>query len=323
MSAKPALLIAFPIAEDVIRDARKDFEVLDSGDSPLSSAELVKRANEKQVTALLVSPFHKIHSELVQKLPASVKIIATCSVGYDHLDIKAGQARKIVMTNTPDVLSDATADAAMMLMLAASRRARDYASIIDQGWGYSLGQNQFLGLEVTGKTLGIIGMGRIGQAVARRARGFNMKILYSNRNRLPAELEQGATYFPDFRAMLPHCQILSLHAPATPETLNLIDAKALALLPAKAVLVNTARGSLVDEDALIQALQSGRLFAAGLDVFKNEPQIDPRFLKLKNVFLTPHTASATLETRNAMGFRALENIRLVVAGDLPRDLLIA
>jgi hydroxypyruvate reductase len=321
---KPRLIIAFPISGDVIQTAQDEFETLYSDVAPLTAAELVQLANQHRVEAILVSPFHRIDAELIGKLPTSVKIIATCSVGYEHLDLSAAKVRKIMMTNTPDVLTDATADLAIMLMLGASRRLREQVSVVEQGWGRSLGQNEFLGLDVTGKTVGIIGMGRIGQAFAQRARGFNMKILYSNRNRLAPELEKGATFYADYRAMLPHCQVLSLHAPATSETLNMIDAQAFALLPEKAIFINVARGGLVDQEALISSLQSGkpgRLFAAGLDVFKNEPNIDPRFLKLKNVLLTPHTGSATIETRNAMGFRALENIRLAIAGKSPRDLL--
>jgi len=207
----------------------------------------------------------------------------------------------------------------MLLILAACRRAAEYEQVMRRGWGTAFGMGEFLGQSVSGKRLGIIGMGRIGQAVARRARGFGMTVLYNNRRRLAPDLEQGAIYCETLDALLPRCDILSLHAPATADTENLINARTLALLPKGAVFVNTARGQLVDEDALIAALSSGQLFAAGLDVFRGEPNVDPRFRSLPNVFLCPHMGSATVETRNAMGLRCLDNIAAVCAGLAPID----
>jgi len=176
-----------------------------------------------------------------------------------------------------------------------------------------------LGVEVTGKRLGIYGMGRIGQAVARRARGFDMEIHYSNRNRLPPETEQGAVYHADPHEMLPHCDFLSTNCPGSVETRHFVNERRIALLPDGAVVVNTARGSVIDDDALIPALKSGKLAAAGLDVFDGEPEFDKRYLSLTNVFLLPHVGSATIETRNAMGFRALENLDAWFAGHEPPD----
>jgi lactate dehydrogenase-like 2-hydroxyacid dehydrogenase len=187
------------------------------------------------------------------------------------------------------------------------------------GWRFRIGQGDLLGVRVTGKTLGILGMGRIGQAMAQRARGFDMRVLYHSRNRLPPEQEKGATYFADFCDMLPHCQFLSLHAPVVPATDRIVNARALSLLPRGAVLVNVSRGGLVDEEALLNALASGHLFAAGLDVFRAEPDFDQRFSKLDNVILSPHVGSASVETRNAMGFRALDNIAAVLDGRGPID----
>jgi lactate dehydrogenase-like 2-hydroxyacid dehydrogenase len=174
-------------------------------------------------------------------------------------------------------------------------------------------------VRVTGKTLGILGMGRIGQAMAQRARGFDMRIIYHARNRLPPDLEQGATFFADFHAMLPHCHFLSVHAPAGPATDKMINARALSLLPDGAVFVNVSRGGLVDEEALLHALTTGKLFAAGLDVFRSEPDFESRFANLDNVILSPHVGSASRETRNAMGFRALDNIAAVLSGKDPID----
>jgi lactate dehydrogenase-like 2-hydroxyacid dehydrogenase len=225
----------------------------------------------------------------------------------------------LTVTNTPEVLTDATADLAFMLILCASRRAGEYHAIMQAGWRERLGLNHMLGTQVSGKTLGIIGMGRIGRAVARRARGFGMTVLYHDVVQMSPELEQGAAFYRDLREMLPKCQILTLHAPGDSTSSAIMDRETIALLPRGAVLVNAARGNLVDEDALIDALTSGHLFAAGLDVFCREPDYDLRFRDLKNVFLTPHAGSATVETRNAMGFRALDNIAAVLAGREPID----
>jgi lactate dehydrogenase-like 2-hydroxyacid dehydrogenase len=206
-----------------------------------------------------------------------------------------------------------------MMLLAAARRAHEYDAVMRTGWRYRIGQGDLLGVRVSGKTLGILGMGRIGSAMARRALGFDMRVLYHSRTRLPPDQENGAEYVPEFRAMLPRCDFLSLHAPATPATDRIINAETLALLPRGAVLVNVARGGLVDEDALHAALTSGQLFAAGLDVFRTEPDFDTRFAALPNVILSPHIGSGSVETRNAMGFRALDNIAAVLAGRGPID----
>jgi lactate dehydrogenase-like 2-hydroxyacid dehydrogenase len=202
----------------------------------------------------------------------------------------------------------------MMLLLSAARRGMEYDRIMRQGWRYRIGQGELLGVRVTGKRIGILGMGRIGRAFAQRARGFDMKVLYHSRTRLPPELERGAEYFSDFHVMLPHCDFLSVHAPGGAATDKMIDAHALSLMPDGAVLVNIARGSLIDEDALYHALTSGKLFAAGLDVFRDEPDFDLRFAALDNVVLSPHVGSGSKETRDAMGFRALDNIAAVLAG---------
>lgn len=176
-----------------------------------------------------------------------------------------------------------------------------------------------VGTQVTGKRIGIIGMGRVGQVTARRARGFDMEVHYHNRSRLPAELEQGATFHAEVETMLPQCDFLAMHCPATPDTVNYLNAGRIAQLPDGAIVVNAARGSVVDEAALLEALRSGKLAAAGLDVFNNEPDIDPAFAQLDNTFLLPHIGSATRETRDAMGFRALDNLDAIFAGHAPRD----
>jgi lactate dehydrogenase-like 2-hydroxyacid dehydrogenase len=256
----------------------------------------------------------RLTASTIAALPASVRVGATISVGFDHIDVAAARSRGIMMTNTPGVLDECTADHAIMLLLTAARRGAEYDRLMRKGWRYRIGQGDLLGVRVTGKRVGILGMGRIGRAFAQRARGFDMRVLYHGRTRLPPELELGAEYFADFHQMLPHCDFLSIHAPGGAATDKMIDALALSLLPDGAVLVNVARGSLIDEDALFAALTSGKLFAAGLDVFRDEPDYDLRFAALENVLLSPHVGSASRETRDAMGFRALDNITAVLAG---------
>lgn len=245
--------------------------------------------------------------------------MATTSVGYDHIDVAAANARGIVVCNTPDVLTDATADAHMLLLLGAARRAKEHVRVMDGGWKIRNGFFQGLGVDVTGKTMGIVGMGRIGRAVAERARGFRMPILYHNRTRLSPDLEGGARYFASLEEMLPHCQVLSLNLPGGQGAL--MTAERFALLPKGAIFVNSARGSLVDEDALLDALKSGQVGAAGLDVFRQEPNFDLRFNELENTFLLPHIGSATVETRTAMARLALDGIAAVLAGQTPDNVV--
>ena len=312
---KPRLVLACLTTTDVVARARHDFDaIIADGASDMTVAEVTEAAAAHRADAILFTNTLPLSAAAIAGLPACVKVGATSSVGYDHIDVPAAKARGLAVTNTPGVLTDCTADHAMMLMLAAARRGAEYDRIMRKGWRFRLGQGDLLGVRVTGKRVGILGMGRIGRAFAQRARGFDMKVMYHGRTRLPPELEQGAEYFADFHAMLPHCDFLSIHAPGGAATDKMIDAKALALLPNGAVLVNVARGSLVDEDALLDALTSGKLFAAGLDVFRDEPDFDMRFAPLENVVLSPHVGSGSKETRDAMGFRALDNIAAVLAG---------
>jgi lactate dehydrogenase-like 2-hydroxyacid dehydrogenase len=304
---------------DVQARLAAEFNAPHPGDRDLDTEATLAALVATGAEALLFSSHLKLDAGFIGRLPAGVRIAATSSAGYDHVDVDAARARGLIVTNTPDVLTDCTADLTMLLILAACRRAQEYGAIMHAGWRKGFGLGDMLGVRVSGRTLGIIGMGRIGRAVAQRARGFGMTILYSGPRRLPPDLEQGATYYAEFREMLPHCQVLSLNAPGGPATAGLMDAAAFAALPQGAVFVNASRGSLVDEAALLAALDSGHLFAAGLDVFHNEPAFDTRFAERSNVFLTPHMGSATVETRNAMGFRALDNIAAVLSGREPMD----
>ncbi len=317
---KPRLVIAPSLPEAVLPRLGHAFDAIGGKDN-LTVEQALAALHQHKAEALLVSHRHKMTAEIIARLPARIKILATVTVGYDHIDLIAARARGLVVTNTPDVLTDCTADMAMLLILAASRRAAEADQLMRQGWRLSFGMGEFLGRRVTGKRLGIFGMGRIGRAVAERARGFKMPILYCNRHRLPPELELDARYYPTLNSMLPDCDILSLHAPSAAATDRIIDAHALALLPEGAILVNTARGQLVDEAALLAALQSRHLFAAGLDVFRDEPDFDQRFAALPNVFLTPHIGSATLETRTAMAMRALDNVAAFCKGGQAIDAL--
>ncbi|HEY8290360.1 MAG TPA: D-glycerate dehydrogenase [Acetobacteraceae bacterium] len=317
---KPRLVLACLMPTDVIIRAREEFDaVVAEGPADMTVPEVTQAAADHRADAIMFTNTLPLDAQAIAALPARVRIGATSSVGYDHIDVAAAKARGLAVTNTPGVLTECTADHAVMMLLAAARRAYEYDRIMRQGWRYRIGQGDLLGVRVTGKTLGILGMGRIGQAVAQRARGFDMRIVYHSRSRLPAEQERGAEYFGDFHAMLPHCDFLSLHAPAGPATDRIVDARSLALLPKGAVLVNVSRGGLVDEDALHDALTSGHLFAAGLDVFRAEPDFDLRFAGLDNVILSPHVGSASRETRNAMGYRALDNIAAVLSGKGPID----
>jgi lactate dehydrogenase-like 2-hydroxyacid dehydrogenase len=226
------------------------------------------------------------------------------------------------VTNTPDVLSDATAEIAILLLLGASRRAYEGDQMLRLGtWKHwsPVGMN---GIQVSSKKLGIVGMGRVGQTVAKRARGFDMEIHYTNRRRLPAELEQGAIYHPTIKSLFEAVDMISLNCPATPETENLINAESIGWMKPGVVFVNTARGRLVDENALIDALHSGHIAAVGLDVFQTEPGGNPAFAACPNVFMLPHLGSSTRETRKAMGDRALDNLDAFFAGQEPRDRLV-
>src|SRR5690348_13376014 len=256
---KSRLVLAALMPRDVVARARDEFDALVvEGRDDMTAEQVVEAATRHRADAIMFVNTLPLAADVIACLPASVRIGATSSVGYDHIDVAAAKARGLVVTNTPGVLTECTADFAFMMLLAAARRAYEYDRIMRNGWRFRIGQGDLLGVRVTGKTLGILGLGRIGRAMAQRARGFDMTVLYHSRNRLPPELEQGAQYFASFHEMLPHCDFLSLHAPAGPATDKVVNAEALAKLKRGAVLVNVSRGGLVDEDALIDALTSGQ-----------------------------------------------------------------
>ena len=298
--------------------AQKSYRaVLNPEDRPLSTAELVARSQDADAVVPTVSD--RFDAGVIQGLGPKVKIIASFSAGTDHVDLAAARARGIRVSNTPEVVTEATAELAMLLLLGAARRAHEGEAMVRSATWPGWAPTFLLGRQLRGKRLGIVGMGRIGQVVARMARGFGVEIHYTDQARLPPEREQGAVFHADLDGLLRVSDLLSLHAPATPETRNLLSARTLALLPRGAIVVNSARGDLVDDDALIDALRSGQLGAAGLDVYRGEPALDPRYRELPNTFLLPHLGTATLETREAMGFRALDNVDAVLAGREPPD----
>ena len=313
MSSKPRVFVTRKLPAAVEARLLRDYRpMLNPNDKQYGAEELV--AGSDGCDGLLPCPTDKLTGEVVARLPASIRVIATFSVGHEHIDLAACRHRGIVVGNTPDVLTDATADITVLLMLGAARGASDGERLIRANdWG-AWGPTLMLGTHMTGKRLGIYGMGRIGQAIAKRARAFDMTIHYHNRARLSAECEQGAIFHARAEDMLPHCDFLSINAPSSPQTNGFLNAARIALLPDGAIVVNTARGPLVDDEALIAALKSGKLAAAGLDVYTGEPNINPGYRGIKNAFLLPHLGSATVETRNAMGFKALDNLDAFFAG---------
>jgi glyoxylate reductase len=320
MAQNPKLFVTRKLPPDCEARIRRDYDALHNEDDvAYGPDDLVRLSMETKCDGILTCGTEKWTADVIARLPDHVKILATFSVGYDHIDVEAAKKKGLVVTNTPDVLTAATADISMLCLLGAGRQAQSSEKVLREGkWG-RWDPMGMLGVDVSGKKLGIYGMGRIGQAVAQRARGFDMEIHYCNRTRLPADKELGAIHHPTPEDMLPHCQFLSINSPGGADTHHFLNAARIALLPDGAVVANTARGTVIDDNALIPALQSGKVGAAGLDVFEGEPNFDKRYLDLDNVFLLPHIGSATIETRNGMGFRALDNLDAWFAGKEPGD----
>ena len=317
---KPVLLITRRLPSAVEERAVRDYDArLNPEDVSRSGADIVRLA--EGAAAILCCPAERVDADTIAALPDSVRVIATFSVGYDHVAVEAAAARGIAVCNTPGVLSAATAETAMLLILAAARRAGEGERLVRSGKWQGWTPTQLIGTQVSGRRLGIFGMGRIGRELARMARAFDMQVHYRDQGRLPPALEQGAVFHDTDDSFLPACEVLSLNAPGDASTRHWLNAQRIALLPKGAVVVNAARGTLVDDSALIAALQSGRLGYAGLDVYDGEPNLNPAYLGLENVVLLPHLGSATVETRNAMGFLALDGIDAVLAGRTPPNLV--
>jgi lactate dehydrogenase-like 2-hydroxyacid dehydrogenase len=315
---KPVVLVTRKLPDAVEERLRRDYDpILNPDDALYSADEIVTRA--EGADAILPCHTEKFGAEVIARLPKRVRVIANFSVGYDHVDTQAAKAHGLIVTNTPEVLSDATAELTMMLMLGAARRASEGERLVRTRQWKDWSPSFMVGTQLTGKRLGILGFGRVGRVVAKRARGFDMAIHYNDVEKLSPALEQGAIFHKTPAELMPHCDFLALHCVASPQTVKLLNADLIARLPDGAIVVNASRGTVIDDDALIAALKSGKLSAAGLDVYNNEPDIHPGYRELPNVFLMPHIGSATRETRIAMGFRALDNLDAVFAGKEPRD----
>ena len=317
---RPVIWITRTLSEATLERARRDYDVIwDDSDVPGSASEII--AMSGRIDGVI--PCHSEHftADVVARLDPRLKIVANHSVGVDHCDLPALKARGITVTNTPGVLSDATSELAMMLMLAAARHAVSGDRIVRSGKWDSWSPAFLVGKQVTGARLGIVGMGGVGRAMARKARGFDMEVHYHNRSRLSPDVEDGAIYHQDLDDLLSVSDFLSLHCPSTPQTSGLMNAARLDRLPPGAVLVNTARGSLVDEAALSAAIGSGHLGAAGLDCFETEPGGNAAFAKHENIVMMPHVGSATVKTRDAMGAKALDNLDSFFRGEIPPDVV--
>ena len=257
--------------------------------------------------AILTSLTDKMDEETINKLPDTIKIISNFAVGFGNIDLEAAKKRDIVVTNTPDVLTDATAEIAMLLILGAARRAPEGIEFAkNSNWKWSA--DFLIGKQLTGARLGILGMGRIGRAVAKLSRPFGMKIHYHNRSKLKPDLEEGAVYHDSIKSLFSVSDILAINCPATKETVNIINKETLEYFPTGAIITNSARGDMIDDEAMLDALDRRKIYAVGLDVYKNEPNLNPGYSKHKSAFILPHLGSATKETRTAMGDLAIDNI---------------
>jgi lactate dehydrogenase-like 2-hydroxyacid dehydrogenase len=315
---KPTLLVTRRLPAAIEVRAARDYDAhLTASDTPMQDVV----AQAAAAWGIVCCPGDVFDAPLIAALPASVKVIATFSVGYDHVDVAAAHARGIAVVNTPDVLSVATAECAMLLILAAARRAGEGERMIRAGGWHGWAPTQLMGTLVSGRRLGIFGLGRIGRELARMARGFEMEIHYHDVARLPAELEAGAVFHPTDFTFLPVCDVLSLHAPGGAGTRHWLNTTRIAAMRRGAVVANAARGTLVDDAALIAALRSGHIAAAGLDVYDGEPAVNPGYLGLENVVLLPHLGSATTETRDAMGHLVMDGIDAVLVGRTPDNLV--
>jgi lactate dehydrogenase-like 2-hydroxyacid dehydrogenase len=324
MSDRPTVVVTRRLPEPVEQQLAKDFDArLNQEDRPLGPDGL--REALRTADALLCTVTDRLTAEVLAEEPRRARLLANFGVGFNHIDVDAAKARGLAVSNTPDVLTDATADLAMTLLLVVTRRAGEGERQLRSGGWTGWRPTHMLGTQVSGKTLGLVGMGRIARAVAKRAHhGFGMRIIFHDPfPPSPADAAAlGAEPRERLEQVLEEADFVSLHCPATPETRHLMNGERLARLKPGAFLINTARGDVVDEAALVAALRSGRLAGAGLDVYEREPQVSPELLAMENVVLLPHLGSATQETRVAMGMRALENLRLFFRGAPLRDKVV-
>jgi glyoxylate reductase len=294
----------------------EDFDVTVLFERPPERGELLEAV--RGANGILPTVTEKMDAEVMDTAGEDLKVIANMAVGYDNVDVEAARERDIVVTNTPEVLTETTADTAFLLLLAAARRLGEAERLLRSGGWDAWGPKQLLGPDVWGKKLGLVGLGRIGQAVARRSSGFQMEVLYYDQYRNEGvEEELGARYL-ELDDLLRESDFVSIHTPLTPETRHLISGRELDIMQPTSVLVNASRGPVVDEAALADALENKRIFAAGLDVYEEEPKVHPKLLELENVVLAPHIGSASIETRDKMAALAAENLRAVLRGEQPK-----
>jgi glyoxylate reductase len=322
-AAKPLVVVTRKLPDLVETRMRELFETrLNTADQPMTQAQLVEAMKTAEVLVPTVSD--RIDSKVLVQAGPQLKLIANFGAGVDHIDVETARQKGIIVTNTPGVLTEDTADMAMALILAVPRRIVEGSAILHAGGFKGWSPTWMLGKRITGKRLGIIGMGRIGQAVARRARAFGLQIHYHNRKPLSkvTEAELEATYWDSLDQMLARMDIVSVNCPHTPATYHLLSARRLKMMKPSAYIVNTARGEVIDENALARMLEAGELAGAGLDVFEHEPAVNPKLLKLQNVVLLPHMGSATLESRIDMGEKVIVNIKTYVDGHRPPDRVI-
>ncbi len=320
---KPLVVITRKLPELIETRMMELFDArLNAEDAPLSEAELIAAFQEADIVVPTVTD--RIDRAVIENAGPNLKLIASFGTGVDHIDLDAAKEGGLVVTNTPGVLTEDTADMTMALVLASARRLIEGAVMIREGRWKGWAPTLLLGQRLWGKRLGIIGMGRIGQAVARRARGFGLSIHYHNRHRVHPEIEAEleATYWDSLDQMIARMDIVSVNCPHTPATFHLLSARRLKLLQPHAVIVNTARGEIIDQAALVELLREGKIASAGLDVYEHEPEVDGELLKLGNLVLLPHVASATVEGRIAMGERVLVNVKTFVDGHTPPDRVI-
>ena len=319
--ARPTVLVTRRLPDGVEARLSSLFDArLNTTDEPFSrdGAELARRVAASGAAGLLCAAGDTLNAQAIAALPDHLRIIATFSVGTDHIDLDAAKARGIAVTNTPDVLSFATAEIAFTLMLMAARRAGEGERLVRAGAWTGWAPTQLMGMTLEGKTLGVLGFGRIGRELAQMARGMRMTVHYRNRNRVAPELEQGAVFHDNDDSFLAAIDVLSMHIPGGAATAKWLNADRIAKMKRGAMVVNTGRGTTVDDEALVAALRSGHIAAAGLDVYDGEPRIHPGYLPLENVALLPHLGSATVETRQAMGERCIENLSaMLLRGEAP------
>lgn len=318
--SRPRVIVTRALPGSVETRMAELFDTLPSrGDAAMDRPALAAAMADCDVLVPTVTD--RIDAALIEAAPERLRLIANYGTGVGHIDLKAARERGITVTNTPGVLTEDTADMAMALILAAPRRLVEGDKLVRSGRWTGWAPTSMRGHRIGGKKLGILGMGRIGQAVAMRARAFGLQIHYHNRHRVPEVLEHqlGATWHADLDAMLAAIDILSIHTPHTESTAGLIDARRLDLLGPQGWLINTARGEIVDPGAMVAALEGGRIAGAGLDVYVDEPAVDPRLIALDNVILLPHLGSATFEGREATGIKVIANIRAWADGHRPPD----